>query len=82
MVVVGSFLTAFPLPQTRPSHKSHTAACLLCAVRVKGSKVNTFSFLIHFADTRAGTLSIITSLEAKTEGKMKAERKHLVIKGN
>lgn len=72
----------FSLPQTCPVYKSHIIACLLCAVHGKGSKVNSFSYLIHFADTHAGTLSIITSLDAKTEGKMKARRKYLVTRGN
>lgn len=75
-------LDCFPPPQTCPAYKSPTAACLLCAVHAKGSQVNSCSCLIHFADTRAGPLSIITSLEAKTEGKMKAERKYLVTRGN
>lgn len=82
VVMLWSFLTAFPPPHTRPAYKSHTAASLLCAVHAKGSKVNSFSCLIHFADTRAGTLSIVTSLDAKTEGKMKAEGKYLVTRGN
>lgn len=82
VVMPESFLTAFPPPQTCPVYKSHTAACLLCAVHAKGSKVNSFSCLIHFADTHTGTLSTVTSLDAKTEGKMKAERKYLVTRGN
>jgi hypothetical protein len=41
--------------------KSRIIACLLCAVYGKGSKVNSLGYLIHFADTQAGTLSIIMS---------------------
>ena len=77
-----SFSTPFSPPHTRPAYKPHIIACLLCAVHGKESKVNSFRYLIHFADTHAGTLSIITSLDARTEGKMKARRKYLGTEGN
>ena len=76
------FSAPFPPLHPYPVYKSHIIACLLCAVHGKGSKVNSFSYLMHFADTRTGLLSIITSLDAKTEGKMKARRKYLVTRAN
>lgn len=82
MVMPEFFSAPFSPLHPYPVYKSHIIACLLCAVHGKGSKVNFFSYLMHFADTHTGLLSIITSLDAKTEGKMKAWRKYLVTRAN